>query len=166
MLREEVTLKGQDQIFNLTCFQKVLDSFIYVFLYFSTKPTLSSSSLLATSINPFSSKLSTVFMFSSFSRALDTNVFYLYSNEQRYRTIKTFSHTPFLDLVYGQLWGSLHMKDKLVRRDCPAQEKWYISKSQRRFLTWSEICACSFWISAFSDMFSLCKACPRKDHRW
>lgn len=26
-------------------------------------------------------------------------------------------------------------------------------------LTWSEICACRFWISAFSDMFSLCKAC-------
>lgn len=30
--------------------------------------------------------------------------------------------------------------------------------SQVAQLTWSEICACRFWISAFSAMFSLCKA--------
>lgn len=81
---------------------------------------------------------------------------------------KTYSHThtPFLNLVHGQLWGSLHGKDQWVKRNKTAQEHWYIFKSQSWFLTWSEICACSFWISAFSDMFSLCKACPRKDRRW
>lgn len=35
--------------------------------------------------------------------------------------------------------------------------------SQVAKLTWSEICACRFWISAFSDMFSLCKAWQKQE---
>lgn len=87
--------------------------------------TLSSSSLLATSISPFSSRPSTVFMFSSFSRTLGRKQFLYKGHSVNYAYVSfidrgtsltswciqnmfQFSHTPLLELVQSQLGGSLH----------------------------------------------------------
>lgn len=134
--------------------------------------TWSSSSLLAISISPFSSRSSTVFTFSSFSWTLSEKKSFISFIRYWAQPAEAFKLCPSAHTHTSSgtgpkpvgrqsAWGESNTEDESTRTMHNHIPTYWIKKknSQGTQLTWSEICACRFLRIAFSDTLSLCKAC-------